>query len=93
MKTSWSRRQLEPRLVDLIAGLRRHQVQEAMQLLLDYIDATPQRDKTEKLTAAAPELLDALRKLVAVVRDRESESLSELRAADAAIAKAEGGAP
>ena len=30
---------LEPRLVDLIAGLRRHQVEEAVGLLLDYIDA------------------------------------------------------
>lgn len=32
------RKVLEPRLVDLIAGLRRHQVEEAVGLLLDYID-------------------------------------------------------
>lgn len=30
---------LEPRLVHLIAGLRHHQVVEAVHLLLDYIDA------------------------------------------------------
>lgn len=29
---------IQPRLVDLIAGLRRHQVEEAVQILLDYID-------------------------------------------------------
>jgi hypothetical protein len=29
---------LQPRLVNLIAGLRRHQVEEAVRLLLDYID-------------------------------------------------------
>lgn len=33
------RESLEPRLVNLIAGLRRHQVQEAVALLLDYVDA------------------------------------------------------
>ena len=33
------RQRIEPRLVDLLTGLRRHQVQEAVALLLDYIDA------------------------------------------------------
>ena len=32
------RSELEPKLVDLIAGLRAHQVKLAVQLLLDYID-------------------------------------------------------
>lgn len=32
------RQKLEPRLVHLIAGLRQHQVVEAVSLLLDYID-------------------------------------------------------
>lgn len=31
---------IQPQLVDLIAGLRRHQVEEAVQILLDYIDAS-----------------------------------------------------
>lgn len=30
---------LQPHLVNLITGLRRHQVEEAVALLLDYIDA------------------------------------------------------
>lgn len=34
-----AREHLEPRLVDLICGLRRHQVEEAVSLLLSYIDA------------------------------------------------------
>lgn len=33
------RTKLEPQLVDLIAGLSRPQVEEAVRLLLDYIDA------------------------------------------------------
>lgn len=33
------RSKLQPRLVHLIAGLRRHQVEEAVDLLLDYIDS------------------------------------------------------
>ena len=35
---SASRSKLQPRLVHLISGLRRHQVEEAVDLLLDYID-------------------------------------------------------
>jgi len=34
------RKTLQPRLVHLIAGLRRHQVEEAVELLLNYIDAS-----------------------------------------------------
>ncbi|THJ30974.1 hypothetical protein E8K88_16555 [Lampropedia aestuarii] len=30
----------QPQLVELIAGLRRHQIEEAVQILLDYIDAS-----------------------------------------------------
>jgi hypothetical protein len=33
------RKGLEPHLVNLIAGLRHHQVEEAVRLLLDYVDA------------------------------------------------------
>lgn len=40
MTSALPRSQLEPKLVSLIAGLRQHQVQEAMRLLLDYIDAS-----------------------------------------------------
>jgi hypothetical protein len=36
-----NRQELEPRLVHLIAGLRHHQVEEAVRLLLDYIDSRP----------------------------------------------------
>jgi hypothetical protein len=34
-----TRAAIEPKLVDLIAGLRRHQVSEAVQILLDYVDS------------------------------------------------------
>ncbi|MBB6580051.1 hypothetical protein HNP33_004177 [Comamonas odontotermitis] len=36
------RKKLEPHLVHLIAGLRHHQVKEAVALLLDYIDTKSQ---------------------------------------------------
>lgn len=39
---------LEPRLVHLIAGLRHHQVEEAVKLLLDYIDARATPSQTER---------------------------------------------
>ena len=35
---TYARSYVQPRLVHLIAGLRQHQVEEAMQILLDYID-------------------------------------------------------
>lgn len=38
-----NREELEPRLIHLIAGLRRHQVEEAVFLLLNYIDAKADR--------------------------------------------------
>lgn len=54
---------LQPKLVHLIAGLRHHQVEEAVALLLDYID---HRDPLESLrdyfatTASAAEVNDLL---------------------------------
>jgi len=42
-----ARKVLEPHLVNLIAGLRRHQVEEAVALLLDYIDAQSSAARTQ----------------------------------------------
>ena len=54
------RSKLQPRLVHLIAGLRLHQVEEAVGLLLDYIDskAAPEPQPT---TCDADRLLTAIK--------------------------------
>lgn len=51
-KSSMNRDWLQPRLVQLIAGLRKHQVEEAVQLLLDYIDQL-EPDRLSHLSGAA----------------------------------------
>lgn len=47
------RTELEPRLVHLICGLRSHQVEEAMRLLLDYVDGKSQSPDAAALIAMA----------------------------------------
>lgn len=57
-----ARSKLEPDLVDLIAGLRRHQVVEAVKRLLDYIDTTaqpkPEQAVGDGVCACGPECQD-----------------------------------
>lgn len=60
---STHRSKLQPKLVHLIAGLRRHQVEEAVDLLLDYIDSTAAqaafRQDPSRLLAEIRRKLDA----------------------------------
>ena len=67
------RSELEPLLVHLIAGLRRHQVREAVGLLLDYVDGVAVERRTPAaltphyvaLTTDSPEaVIDCFRDLV-----------------------------
>ena len=57
--TAVNRTRLQPRLVHLISGLRVHQVEEAVQLLLDYVDqaaspATPNPAPRSSIHRAKP---------------------------------------
>lgn len=56
---------LQPRLVQLITGLRRHQVEEAVHLLLDYIDSN--------VAAAPPAVANDAGRLVAEVRRKVAD--------------------
>lgn len=50
---------LQPRVVHLLCGLRRHQVEEAVQLLLDYADGF-RREATTQCGGLSQEVVEAL---------------------------------
>ena len=85
------RKALQPRLVELIAGLRRHQVEEAVELLLDYIDNSTAAPIAADADGPAAILVRQIRERLADYhlaldqRDPSSEAATGLAAAVEAI--------
>lgn len=56
---------IEPHLVNLIAGLRLNQVEEAMRILLDYVDASSDQPSSSKRPASEQSALEAIQRALA----------------------------
>lgn len=89
--SSGYRKVLQPRLVELIAGLRRHQVEEAVQLLLDYIDNSTAAPAVADADGTAAILVRQIRERLADYhlaldqRDPSNEAATGLAAAVEAV--------